>query len=574
MPVSRDIPILLTAGAAIVGPGTTRPCVRCLELRWERLRPAAEQLAMAERRASTQVARSPYLTPFAMEAILQLWLHLRAGPRKSDMDIAPVSRLDLATLRVDEVQLFADPACVTCGPAMTRAPRDIELVSRHKHADDIFRSKSLADYDLPIAALANPLCGVLCADVGLGFTSPTTSPSYGTFRIRNDQGVHDVLWTGQTTRFDDSRTAGLLEGLERYAGLRDHSGGPQIVRSLANLPSPAVDPRECGVYTDELYRESSTYRPFDPDEPIPWVTGYSLRDDRAVLVPRRIAYYGEPDDQDVFVDGSSNGCAIGSSLEEAILHGMLELVERDAALLAWYGRATLPEIDPRSCHDPWTRFMLEQVRLSGFDVRLFDCRIDLAIPVVLAVAARRDEGPGQLVFATGASLDPVGAVRSALSEVASYAPDMPGRLEARQAEVEAMAADFDKVVDLMDHSLLHGLPAMAAHSGFLLKPRPRCSMAELYAGVQPGAPDLLADLAHCRNQLVAAGFDVVVVDQSTPEHQLLDLRTVRVVVPGLLPIDFGWRKQRALHMPRLRDAFRRVPGLTDAEVHLVPHPYA
>jgi ribosomal protein S12 methylthiotransferase accessory factor len=52
---------------------------------------------------------------------------------------------------------------------------------------------------------------------------------------------------------------------------------------------------------------------------------------------------------------------------------------------------------------------------------------------------------------------------------------------------------------------------------------------------------------------------------------------VSVVVPGLLPIDFGWRKQRALHMPRTRTAFRRAgwrtTDLEPGELHLVPHPF-
>jgi ribosomal protein S12 methylthiotransferase accessory factor len=573
---SGRIPIQLTAAAAVLGPmSATRPCGQCVRLRWERLRPATEQLAIAEQRASTRIAPSPYLTPFALEAILQLWLDLRTRPDESEMDIAPVYRLDLVTLAVERTMVLTDPDCPSCGPPVTGPPvygpsSGITLVSRKKHAAGAARERALRDYDLPVAALANPLCGAVCDEIGLGLTSPTTSPGFGTFRVRNDRGVHDVLWTGQTSRFDDSTTAGLLEGLERYAGLRQRREGQGVVESLDNLGDHALDPRECGMYTAQFYRDFGTYEPFDPAKPIPWVHGHSLRDDRTVLVPRRLAYYGESSAGDAFVDGSSNGCAIGSSIEEAILHGMLELVERDAAMLAWYSRAALPEIDPGSCADPAIRFMIDRVRLSGFDVRLFDCRIDLPIPVVLAVAVRREEGPGLLTFATGASLTPEGAIRSALSEVASYAPDMPGRVTARLAEVEAMATDFGKVVDLMDHSLSHGLPAMAAHSAFLLEncsPRP---MAALYDDEPPRAPDLLADLTYCRDQLVAAGFDVVVVDQSTPEQHLLGLRTARVLVPGLLPIDFGWHKQRAPHMPRLHNVFQQ----TGTAAGHVPHPYA
>jgi ribosomal protein S12 methylthiotransferase accessory factor len=48
-------------------------------------------------------------------------------------------------------------------------------------------------------------------------------------------------------------------------------------------------------------------------------------------------------------------------------------------------------------------------------------------------------------------------------------------------------------------------------------------------------------------------------------------------VPGLLPLDFGWARQRALRMPRMFSAYRRAgwqeADLTEADLHRVPHPF-
>ena len=67
------------------------------------------------------------------------------------------------------------------------------------------------------------------------------------------------------------------------------------------------------------------------------------------------------------------------------------------------------------------------------------------------------------------------------------------------------------------------------------------------------------------------------VDQTTPEQARLGLRTVCTIVPGLLPIDFGWSRQRALTMPRLRTAWRRAgrrpDDLGEDEIRRVPHPF-
>jgi ribosomal protein S12 methylthiotransferase accessory factor len=92
-----------------------------------------------------------------------------------------------------------------------------------------------------------------------------------------------------------------------------------------------------------------------------------------------------------------------------------------------------------------------------------------------------------------------------------------------------------------------------------------------------GSADLRSDIAFVRDQLVHAGHDVLVVDQTAPDQVAMGLHTVCVLVPGLLPIDFGWARQRALTMPRLRRAFRRAGWrLTDLraeELIRVPHPF-
>jgi ribosomal protein S12 methylthiotransferase accessory factor len=102
----------------------------------------------------------------------------------------------------------------------------------------------------------------------------------------------------------------------------------------------------------------------------------------------------------------------------------------------------------------------------------------------------------------------------------------------------------------------------------------------VYAADRPVPPlsdDLAEDLRRCVDMVAAAGFDVLVVDQTLPEQRALGVATVNVIVPGLLPIDFGWERQRALHMPRLRTALREA-GLVDhdlgeQDLHRVPHPF-
>jgi ribosomal protein S12 methylthiotransferase accessory factor len=89
--------------------------------------------------------------------------------------------------------------------------------------------------------------------------------------------------------------------------------------------------------------------------------------------------------------------------------------------------------------------------------------------------------------------------------------------------------------------------------------------------------DLRDDAEHVVAEVVRAGFDVVAVDQTTPEQRGLGFHTAGVIVPGLLPIDFGWSRQRALRMPRMRTALHRAGlaerELTPDDLNPAPHPF-
>ena len=86
-----------------------------------------------------------------------------------------------------------------------------------------------------------------------------------------------------------------------------------------------------------------------------------------------------------------------------------------------------------------------------------------------------------------------------------------------------------------------------------------------------------------RNRALAAmsgdeGLDVLVVEQTSPAQRALGMHGVKVLVPGLVPIDFGWHHQRALRMPRTRERAAHyrsrhrlaAPRRTPAPV---PHPF-
>ncbi|MFF3730237.1 TOMM precursor leader peptide-binding protein [Streptomyces sp. NPDC002476] len=592
------VPVRFYGRHAVVGPfaprgsggqGGGRTCVHCLERRWQAVRSVALREALELGSGTRAAGESPYVTPFAAHALAGLIAARLAGDGPGTGVRPAVHLVDLESLTVRHYPLVPDPECPRCAvpEADTAEAAALTLRPAPKRRPGGFRVRDIGTYDLPMEPYANPVCGSLGPSVVQDVSSTSTSATIGCFSMRSGEYLRETFWGGHADTFAESMRIGVLEGLERYAGMRSRAkraGTTDSLDALRARGEHAVDPRVCGLYSDDFHRANPRVVPFAPDRPIPWVQGWSLRDRRTVLVPEVLTYYHAPGLENRFVQESSNGCASGGCLEEAVYFGLMEVVERDAFLLAWYGRAALPEIDAATSRRPATRQMIDRLEMYGYEARFFDTRISFPIPVVTGVAVRRDGGPGLMCFGAGAGLDPEAALAGALCEIATDAVNLRRRTERDLERLRAMAADFDRVEALHDHPLVYGLPEMGHHARFLLggpgEPRPpKRSFDTLYGdgSVLPVSDDLREDLTRCVDAVTAAGFDVIVVDQTMPEQRELGLTTVSVLVPGLLPIDFGWSRQRALGMDRLRTALRvaglREHDLADADLNPAPHPF-
>ncbi|EST37565.1 hypothetical protein N566_12355 [Streptomycetaceae bacterium MP113-05] len=497
--------------------------------------------------------------------------------------------LDLQSLTVRRHSLVPDPECPACARPESDSAEAATLVLRPapKRAPGSFRVRGIEAYELPVEPYANPVCGSLGPSVVHDVSSTSTSATIGCFSMRSGDYLRETFWGGHADTFGHSMRIGVLEGLERYAGMRARARTASVRDSLEGLLArgvPAVDPRVCGLYSEDFHRANPHIVPFTPDREVPWVWGWSLRDERPVMVPEVLTYYHAPGLENRFVQESSNGCASGGALEEAAYFALMEIIERDAFLLTWYGRAERPEIDPATSSSAATRHMVDRLEMYGYEARFFDTRITFPVPVVTGVAVRHDGGLGRMCFGAGAGLDAEAALAAALCEIATDAVNLQGRTEREEDRLRAMTADFHQVAALHDHPLAYGIPEMGRHAEFLLgrpgEPRPRRrGMADLYGdgSVPAASDDLREDLSICVKAVTAEGFDVVVVDQTMPEQRRLGLTTVSVLVPGLLPIDFGWTRQRALGMPRLRTALReaglRETDLTPEDLNPAPHPF-
>lgn len=392
---------------------------------------------------------------------------------------------------------------------------------------------------------------------------------------------------GRGTTFRHAEVVGCLEAYERIGGF-PHTAPVVFNATPRQLGDRALDLPGLGHYTArQLASPLCRLRPFDDDTPMDWVWGHELEDGRPLLIPADIGFYqyaypqlsDAPEDvrRIRFFHESSSGSALGGSYEEAALHALLELAERDAFLLSWHRRRPLPRIAPSEITDQECRLLIRQIEAKGYDVHLLAATRDLAIPVVWAMALHQDGLMPTNFNSAGSSADPVQAARGALWELSQLVGvgvdwDVEG--------LRPMVADPWLVDELLDHHRRYTYPELLPRIRTVLD-GPVVTLAEAFPGwpgvfTDAAAGDVTQALRFVAGLFRKAGLDrIVVVDQSTPEHTALGLSAVKAVVPGILPMCFGQAQQRLAGLPRLAAALADAHGVTppDEDFPFEPHPF-
>jgi ribosomal protein S12 methylthiotransferase accessory factor len=384
---------------------------------------------------------------------------------------------------------------------------------------------------------------------------------------------------GRAGTYRTGRIIAVLEGLERYAGL--HRGGRRaaVRAAYADVADRALHPPLLGTHPADSYAaEGFQYRPFHPDTVVDWVWAYSFRQRGPILVPERAAFWGPRHDGEVsFYYDTSNGCALGNSTEEAILHGLREVAERDSYLLTWYRRLALPEVTLAGADRELDDLLGKSTLFTGFGFRCFESTMEHGMPSFWLLAQRQgDDGPTVLT-GSAAHPDPVRAVTGGLHELVGTILAATHGYPDRRAEGLRMLADPTLVRRMPDHSLVGSLPEARSRYAFLTDgDHDVVELSSVAGTIRTDTSDLRADLDVAVDGMLGAGFDVLVVDQTMPESGRNGLRCVRVIVPGLVPMTFGHVNRRTRDLPRLTEGVGvpyRGQLADDEEVGCVPHPF-
>ncbi|HDR7160796.1 TOMM precursor leader peptide-binding protein [Bacillus cereus] len=481
--------------------------------------------------------------------------------------------LNLQTLQCTRHSFLPDPLCPVCSslPDDTADAAEVSLQPSLKVSTETYRCRSIhelntfltKDYlDYRIGMLNGKMQHSLLPFADVIINMPL---------MFGNEGV-----AGRTHSFAVSEATAILEGLERYCGMSPRGKKTNVHGSFHDLEEHALNPLTLGVHTNEHYnRDNFPFKPFDPDYEQNWVWGYSLSQNRPLLVPESIAYYSLGH-RDAFVYETSNGCAIGGSLEEAIFHGILEIVERDAFLLTWYAELPLPRLDLSSANDTELQLMIQRLyTITGYELHAFNATMEHGIPSLWVIAKNTRENGMNVVCAGGAHLDPIRALKSAIQEIAGMLLITDDELEHKREYYEKCLQDPYFVNKMEDHSMLYGLKETEERLHFLLREDAPVQTFQEMNVSQSFDMDLTSDLHQLLNRLHQSNLEIIVVDQTVPLIEKNGLHCVKVIIPGMLPMTFGHHLTRITGLDRVYTVPMTL-GYTDEPLtneRLNPHPH-
>jgi ribosomal protein S12 methylthiotransferase accessory factor len=381
--------------------------------------------------------------------------------------------------------------------------------------------------------------------------------------LRGGGGGYGPTW-------EHARAAAIGEAAERYSATFVPDG--LVAATAAELGPGALEPERFALFHPRQHVSGFPFEPFTRSTRVRWARGFALPDGDPVDVPAQLVYLAWPPDpsEPRVAHATSNGLACGPTLEEALLGGLLEAVERDAFMLTWNARHSPPLLEwhrspgLRALHD---RFFAG----TGGDYECVDLSWTLGVPVVAAVVRGGDGVAAALCVGAAAAPTVEEAWLKALGE--AFAVRVWASLLLHAAPRREFAADFRDVTEFADHIHLYALPEHAHRARFLTASRQRRDVADV--APLPGDRPLAQLDAVCA-LLAERGLRAYAVDVTAPDIGAAGLRVAKVIVPELCPLDVNHRA-RYLGGERLRCALREL-GLRERPLELDdvnpdPHPF-
>lgn len=316
-------------------------------------------------------------------------------------------------------------------------------------------------------------------------------------------------------------------------------------------------------------------RNFNEESVFQWIDGRSLTAGVKAIIPAQLVFwnYRWAVDEPRLQQPITNGAAGMFTLEEAILSGLYELIQRDSFLLFWLNKIAPPRIDIDSIKNEELTELVGRIRRYSFDIEILDITSDLKIPAFAAVLLDPHHAPAVSV-AAGCGPDPEKAILSSINEVLRVYHWIRNEFEKEPPPpIPDFHEPFPESFGRKERLTLWGNPLMRKHIEFLIKV-PRVSLEKRLKEYHTMPFPPKEQLSCIKSDLKKHGdeYEIFFYESRHPVLKTLGYHSVKVIVPALLPLYLN-ETWAPLGGKRLREAVKKMGYAPAGKVNSLPHPF-
>lgn len=353
---------------------------------------------------------------------------------------------------------------------------------------------------------------------------------------------------------EKAKIKAICEGLEVY-GAQLRASIEDIRACYKDIKKEAIYPPSLILYPRYRYKKSFPCIKFDESLHLSWVKGFNITRNSEVFIPSCFIWRSKKG-KELLWEATNNGCASHFSIKNAILHGIYEVIERDAIMITHFNKlpTSLVEVDIKN--DLFEKIFAE-FEYHNIDIYVLKIPTDINIPVFLTVGRNRKKDYPAFICGAGCNLNPIFGLKRSLMEALfrlkgyfrnSYKIN---KILNNWEIYKNFYQIFHNITTPIEHIFLYYHPFMLNHVQYLFSSHSAKIKFSSLSNFSFTSPQEEINLLI--NLLRDKGHEVLIVDCTPEELKNMGIYCVKVFIPGFQPLYFGEKfkriSERALEMP-------------------------
>ena len=206
-------------------------------------------------------------------------------------------------------------------------------------------------------------------------------PVFTAIRPTAEDGAISI-YGGKGISKDHAKASAMMEGFERYSAEKQDDD-ETVIATVAEIGEKGdyIDPKSLNL--NQKFEKTDL-----SDMTLEWNMSHDLISGKEYYVPSNAVFHPYIHDNSVesLFKSNTNGLASGNVLEEAILHGIFEVIERDAWSIFEMTHKNYSQINIDSIESELITDIIDKFESEGIKIKLMDFTADINIPTIAASA--------------------------------------------------------------------------------------------------------------------------------------------------------------------------------------------